>query len=277
MGKDHLTILLFTPRSRRTKSLSVKVSHIKLAFFTLIGFIIAFLSSSFMFNYSFYKKAIQKREQINQLVGKINVLNEDLNRNEAIKESLRGRLEDIEEKLLEMQKLLGKKGIEKELVVGGEFIPADRYSLSYLDFMEQDIDGLFDVLESVPVGTPLSGKINSGFGYRRDPFNSRLALHSGVDIEAKSQQPVIATADGTVKHAGWYKGYGKTVIIKHKHGYKTLYGHLSRVDVNKDQRVKSGDIIGHAGSTGRSTGTHLHYEVIIGGKNINPMRYLSLR
>ncbi len=277
MERDLITILISTPMSRRVKSYSVKVSYVRLAFFTLIGFVIAFLSSSFIFNYSFYKKASQKGEQVKKLISEINVLNKDLEKNEAVKKGLHGRLREIEDILLEMQKLLGKKGIEKELSIGGEFIPADRFSLLYVDFMEKDVNELFDVMESFPVGTPLSGKINSSFGFRKDPFNSRLGFHSGVDLDAKSEYAVVATAGGVVTLADWYKGFGKTIIIKHKHGYKTLYGHLSKVKVEKDQWIKAGDIIGYAGSTGRSTGNHLHYEVIKNGKKVNPLKYLSLR
>lgn len=101
---------------------------------------------------------------------------------------------------------------KKELSIGGEFIPADRLSSSYLDILEKDIDKLMDIIKTVPIGKPLSGKINSGFGYRKDPINSRLAFHLGVDIDAYWGKPVIVTADGVVRHAGWYKGYGKTII-----------------------------------------------------------------
>jgi len=120
----------------------------------------------------------------------------------------------------------------------------------------------------------LCGKINSGFGYRKDPINSRLAFHSGVDIDAYWGQPVILTADGIVRHAGWYKEYGKTVIVEHKNGYETLYRHLSSLNVKEGQYVKSGDVIGFAGSTGRSTGPHLHYEILKNNQKVDPARYL---
>jgi murein DD-endopeptidase MepM/ murein hydrolase activator NlpD len=277
MERDLVTILISTPMSRRVKSFSIKASYLKLAFFTLISFVIVFLSSSFMFNYGFYKKASHKGEQVNKLISEINVLNGDLYKSKFVNERLQGRLKEIEDKLLEMQELLSKKGIEKKLSVGGEFIPADRSSLLYVDFMEKDINELFDVMGSFPIGTPLSGEINSGFGFRKDPFNSRLAFHSGVDIDAKFGHPVVATAGGVVNLVGWYKEYGKAVMIKHDHGYKTLYGHLSKVKVKKDQWINAGDVIGYAGSTGRSTGPHLHYEVIKNGKKVNPLKYLSLR
>jgi murein DD-endopeptidase MepM/ murein hydrolase activator NlpD len=150
-------------------------------------------------------------------------------------------------------------------------------NLSHIDFVEKNINELFDVMKSLPVGTPLSGEINSGFGYRKDPFNLKSAFHPGVDIDAKFGQPVVATADGVVEYAGWYKTYGEAVIIDHKDDYQTLYGHLSKIRVKEGQGVKAGDIIGYAGSTGRSTGPHLHYEVIKDGKTVDPANYIFLR
>lgn len=276
MKKDCIRILMFTPRGKRIKSFNVKFSQIKLAFFTLIGLIIVFISS-FILTYEFYKKADKRKEAVNKLTSQIDTLNKDLGKNETIKENLEERLGDIEKRLLEMQELLDKKGIKKELSVGGEFIPADQVNLSHVDFVEKNINELFNAMKSLPVGTPLSGDINSGFGYRKDPFNFKPAFHSGVDIDARFGQPVIATADGVVEHAGWYKTYGEAVIIDHKDEYQTLYGHLSKIRVKEGQSVEAGDIIGYAGSTGRSTGPHLHYGVIKDGKTVDPANYLFLR
>ena len=276
MERDCIRILMFTPRGKRLKSFNIKFSQIKLAFFALIGLIIVFLSS-FIITYEFYKKADKRKEAVNQLTSQIDALNKDLSKNETVKERLEERLSGIEKKLLEMQELLDKKGIKKELSVGGEFIPANQVNLSHVDFVEKNINDLFSAMKSLPVGTPLSGEINSGFGYRKDPFNSKLAFHSGVDIDAKIGDPVVATADGIVEHAGRYKSYGEAVIIEHKGEYQTLYGHLSKIRVKEGQSVKAGDIIGYAGSTGRSTGPHLHYEVIKDGKNVDPINYLFLR
>ncbi|MER3446504.1 MAG: hypothetical protein C4291_06490 [Candidatus Dadabacteria bacterium] len=276
MERDYIRILMFTTRGKGVKSFNVKFYQIKLAFFTSIGLITVFLSS-FILTYELYKRADKRKEAINRLISQINILNGDLNRNETNKEKLEERLSNIEKRLLEMQELLDKKGIKNELSVGGEFIPANQLNLSHADFVEENINELFDIVRSFPVGTPLSGEINSGFGYRKDPFNSKLAFHSGVDIDAKFGQPVVATADGVVEQAGWYRTYGETVIIEHKDDYQTLYGHLSKIRVREGQSVKAGDIIGYTGSTGRSTGPHLHYEVIKDGKSIDPINYLFLR
>ncbi len=259
------------------KFLNIKLYHIKLILITFFGLTLVSLLS-FIIAYNFYKKAEisthQKKELADQLQSQSNVLNE-MSKDELV---LKSRLVEIEKKLLEMQELLDKKGINKELSVGGQYIPADGFELSYLDNMERSIYEMFNVIKSYPLGKPMiETDIRSGFGYRKDPFRSRPAFHSGVDFEAKQGQPVFATADGIVEKAGWYYSYGNTVIIKHENGYETLYGHLTRVNVKDGQSVKSGDLIGNAGSTGRSTGTHLHYEIIKNGKNLNPSKFLSLK
>ncbi len=114
----------------------------------------------------------------------------------------------------------------------------------------------------------------SGFGTRRDPRTGRQRMHNGVDWAGPQGTPILATASGTITHAGWRGGYGNTVIIQHDFGIETLYAHLHRINVNVGQRVSRGDRIGGMGTTGRSTGVHLHYEIRVGGRPINPMTYI---
>ncbi|HEX3034046.1 MAG TPA: M23 family metallopeptidase, partial [Thermodesulfobacteriota bacterium] len=246
MKTDHKPILGVTVLDDRgVKYINIRSSHVKIAFFTLIGLAMISLSS-FGLMYKFYKKAKinarQKREVVTQLKSQLSLLDQYSTQNELIEEKYKERLKDIEEKLVEMEELLSKKGIKKRLSVGGEFLPNEETDLSYVDFIEKDLDELFTLMESFPLGTPLLGKINSGFGYRRDPFNSRSAFHSGVDIDANQGQRVNATAEGIVEVAGWYRLYGRTVIVRHQYGYQTLFGHLSGVDVKKGQKVKVGDL-----------------------------------
>lgn len=276
MDKDRLTIMLITPGSKGPKALNLKISHLKLLFFLLVVFTVVSLLS-FASTYTFYKDSESKSRSVKKLSTTINVLSQNLNENIATESDLRGRMEDIEQKLLEMQVMLDKKGIKKDLAVGGEFIPADKLSISYADYVKSDIDELFNTMKDLPLGVPLDGKINSGFGYRKDPFRSRYGFHSGIDIDAKTGDPVVATADGVVKKTGWQSSYGKTVVISHKDGFETIYGHLSKISVEEGQEIKVGETIGKAGSTGRSTGTHLHYEVIKDGKRVNPANFLSLK
>ena len=276
MEKDYLTIMLITPGSKGPKAVNLRKTHLKIALFLFtvftVGAIISFASS-----YSYYKDSTSKTKSVKKLARTVNLLKKDLSNNQATEAGLRTRLKDIENKLLEMQEMLDKKGIKKDLAVGGEFIPADRLSVSYVDYMKKDIDELFNTMKNLPVGTPLKGKINSDFGYRKDPFRKRVGFHSGIDIDANYGDPVVATADGVVSKAGWQNSYGKTVVIKHQEGFETIYGHLSKITVKEGQKVKVGDVIGKAGSTGRSTGPHLHYEVVRQGKKVNPNIFLSLK
>ncbi len=276
METDRYTIMLVTAGHKGAKSFSVKKSHIRIAFCSVMIF--AFVSLfSFSTSYIFYKDSATKSQSVNKLISTINLLSQDINKNKIIEAKLKNKLQGIEDTLLEMQEVLNKKGIRKELSIGGEFIPPEKLTLSYVDYMKKDIDYLFNTVKSIPVGTPLKGKINSNFGYRKDPFKSRSGFHSGLDIDANYGQHVVATANGVVTKASWHTNYGKTVIVKHKDNYETLYGHLSKLKVKEGQEVKVGDVIGKAGSTGRSTGTHLHYEVIKDGKRVNPKNFLSLK
>jgi septal ring factor EnvC (AmiA/AmiB activator) len=130
--------------------------------------------------------------------------------------------------------------------------------------------------QRVPFAQPVTASVRftSGFGNRRDPKTGRTRMHSGVDFAGPSGTAIKSTADGVVKKAGWQSGYGNAVVIEHAFGVETLYAHLSRINVSAGQRVSRGDVIGGMGTTGRSTGVHLHYEVRVGGNAVNPMTYI---
>ena len=125
--------------------------------------------------------------------------------------------------------------------------------------------------EKVPLALPVKSafRFTSGFGSRWG------RLHAGTDFAAAHGTPIYATADGVVSHAGWLSGYGQLIKIEHAFGIETRFAHLSRIRVRKGQRVSRGERIGDMGNTGRSTGTHLHYEVRVDGKPINPMTYIK--
>ena len=132
--------------------------------------------------------------------------------------------------------------------------------------------------QQAPFATPVNlGQVrqSSGFGYRRDPKTGGRRLHKGSDFAGKTGTDIFATADGVVTHAGWQSGYGKLVSIKHAFGIETKYAHNSNLRVKVGQRVSRGDHIADMGTTGRSTGTHLHYEVRVNGKPVNPMIYIK--
>ena len=122
---------------------------------------------------------------------------------------------------------------------------------------------------------PVMGPLRSGYGVRSNPFGgSSTEFHKGQDIAVPLGTPIMATADGVIIAAEWHHGYGNAIYIDHGNGINTRYGHLSRIDVVVGQTVKRGDLIGLSGSTGRSTGPHLHYEVRVNGEATNPLPYL---
>jgi murein DD-endopeptidase MepM/ murein hydrolase activator NlpD len=126
----------------------------------------------------------------------------------------------------------------------------------------------------VPSLWPVRGQITAGFGQRLDPFSGEGVFHSGVDISSPFGTRVEASADGIVLHAGPESGYGNEILIDHGFGLTTKYGHLSKIFVVVGQEVKRGQTIGAVGMTGKATGPHLHYEVIVGDTPVNPMKYL---
>ncbi|SFT75555.1 M23 family metallopeptidase [Sedimentitalea nanhaiensis] len=143
---------------------------------------------------------------------------------------------------------------------------------------QMDLLNLYRIAaERAPFASPVRDAVRytSGFGHRRDPKTGGRRMHNGSDFAGPSGTDIFATADGVVTHAGWQSGFGKLVTIQHDFGIKTQYAHTSRILVKKGQRVSRGDHIADMGSTGRSTGTHLHYEVRVNGTPVNPMIYIK--
>ncbi|MFQ6755377.1 M23 family metallopeptidase [Cereibacter sphaeroides] len=159
---------------------------------------------------------------------------------------------------------------------GGDLTPEERRAneiLNGLDRMNLYRLAATKAPFSMPVKTAF--RYTSGFGGRNDPFGRGNRRHEGIDMAGASGSPIYSTADGVVIQAGTASGYGKVIKIRHEFGIQTVYGHLSRIRVEKGQRVSRGDRIGDMGSTGRSTGTHLHYEVRVDGTPVNPMTFIK--
>jgi murein DD-endopeptidase MepM/ murein hydrolase activator NlpD len=131
-------------------------------------------------------------------------------------------------------------------------------------------------LHALPTGIPVGKdfRLTSGFGIRNDPFTGQLAMHEGLDFVADVGSAIVATAAGTVTRSGWDGSYGNVVEISHIEGFTTRYAHLSKRLVNEGQKVQRGDVIAQLGNTGRSTGPHLHYEVMRHDRVLNPMQML---
>jgi murein DD-endopeptidase MepM/ murein hydrolase activator NlpD len=165
---------------------------------------------------------------------------------------------------------------------GGPAIPLDAAGLAALETKMSRIEEELSAHEAVlrergftPSIWPVDGKLESGFGGRRNPFGgTSYEFHDGQDIDAPSGAPVVAGAKGIVAFVGWQHGYGRLVVIDHGGGLTTRYGHLSEFEVEQGVDVARGQFIGRVGSTGRSTGPHLHYEIRINDNPVNPLQYL---
>ncbi|HSD47019.1 MAG TPA: M23 family metallopeptidase [Pyrinomonadaceae bacterium] len=197
-------------------------------------------------------------------------------------EKLNNRVEKVEDT---SRKLAEKSGVVDQGPLpgsGGPALPLDEMGLATLTAkmgrLEEDLKSYEAVLRErgyTPTIWPVSGKLEGGFGGRRNPFGGPgFEFHSGQDIEADMGTPVVAGASGRVTFVGWQNGYGQLVVVDHGGGLTTRYGHLSHIDVEADQMVSRGQLLGKVGSTGRSTGPHLHYEVRINDQAVNPLPYL---
>ena len=199
-------------------------------------------------------------------------------------EKLNNRVEKVEDT---SRKLAEKSGVVEQPNppgTGGPALPLDEMGLATLAAkmgrLEEDLRAYEAILRQrgyTPTVWPVEGTLEGGFGGRRNPFGGGgYEFHSGQDIEAPSGAPVFAGASGKVSFVGWQNGYGQLVIVDHGGGLTTRYGHLSHIDVEINQTVSRAQLLGKVGSTGRSTGPHLHYEVRINDQAVDPLPYLLL-
>ncbi len=198
--------------------------------------------------------------------------------------------EQIDGRARRMRSVLADLGVDigaapANSAVGGPLVPAKppqsgasafERQLYRISLARAQVDRYTNTLVAVPVRKPVIGEVDmsSPFGMRMDPFVKGPAIHTGIDLRGETGGPVRATAYGSVTVAGWQGGYGKMVEIDHGNGFSTRYGHLSEIDVKVGQSVHIGQTIGKIGSTGRSTGPHLHYETRINDEPVDPQKFL---
>lgn len=155
---------------------------------------------------------------------------------------------------------------------GGPFIEHPDTKMDELLFKA---DNYLNTIRRLPLGRPVKGPITSKYGKRKDPLNKKSAFHSGIDFRGKRGEQIHATADGVVKKACRNGGYGNYLLIDHGNGYTTSFSHMKKYLVHKGDRVERGQVIGLVGNSGRSTGSHLHYEIALDNKTINPYKFLQ--
>jgi len=137
-----------------------------------------------------------------------------------------------------------------------------------------EIESELEYLDCLPDLPPVEGRLSSGFGYRRHPITGLRSFHYGIDITNNRGTPVQASGSGVVVFSGWRGTYGKVIIISHGYGYETVYAHNNQLYVSVGDTVEKGDVISAVGNTGNSTGPHLHFEIRLNGKAVNPLTYL---
>jgi murein DD-endopeptidase MepM/ murein hydrolase activator NlpD len=230
--------------------------------------------------------------QPGSLTAKLNRVSQSLDRVEqrqdaaldSMQATLDNKIKRIQGVLADLHVDLGKHG-DITGSIGGPFVPVKAPS-SKADSFERDLykvnltrarfERTLQELRSIPLRKPVEGEIetNSPFGMRMDPFGRGAAIHTGVDLHGEMGEPAHATAAGKVTVAGWSGGYGNMVEVDHLNGVSTRYGHLSKILVKVGQRVTTGQVVGLIGSTGRSTGPHLHYETRINDVPVDPQKFL---
>lgn len=204
--------------------------------------------------------------------------------NAQLKELLNNKIKSLENRSDSLYKL----GLN--LSPNNNYINSDTFNINnvntiikttekLLDNVDLQINTKLDSIINIPVFMPILtidfDKITDNYGWRKHPIYKRWLFHEGIDIKTKYKTNVLATSDGVVIMViKSKKGYGNRIVIDHKNGYKTLYAHLQGFNIKLGDKVKRGDIIGYVGSTGLSTGTHLHYEIIKNNRTVNPIEYL---
>ncbi|MEM8791437.1 MAG: DUF5930 domain-containing protein [Pseudomonadota bacterium] len=247
------------------------------------------------------QQVVQERDTASllseQLASEVEQLSAEVVRWEGRQERVISQLEEAARtSLTGLEKVLNRTDIDLDRILketrrdytgsGGPFIPmaigeiydeaAEDARVTALMTDLERINLMRIATERLPLGKPVQGvRRTSGFGPRRDPFRRRVAMHSGVDWAGPRGTPIYSTGHGIVTFAGRKSGYGIVVKIKHAFGFETVYAHLSRARVSVGEEVQRGDRIADMGSTGRSTGTHLHYEVRIGKKPVNPAKFIE--
>lgn len=287
MASEHHTII-FVPHARarlRKWRVSSTQIYLALATFLLLTGTAGYITWAYFHN-TVDRTTIESLAEENETLREINRSFEQSIR------KLEGQLASYEDRTRQLAIVAGLENLsagDGEAGVGGNPMHLDpttgRYDLTALVDRAGTLSGRLNEVEnlleerqlrisSTPAISPVRGILTSGFGYRRDPVHGGRAFHQGLDIAASPGHPVRVAADGLIIRAGRIGGLGKAVYVTHGYGITTRYGHLSEISVEAGQEITRGQVLGKVGNTGRSTGYHLHYEVHVDGKAVNPLAYL---
>lgn len=269
MAKQKTTVILIDNNQNIRKPVLIPTVFIKYwkiittGFFMFIGIVL-------------YSLILIGKEYLNLQQEEVTALNI---KNKQESAELAKKYNFITRQINEVNNLLISKGISKPNPLETDIQPS--FSLPLVqdstDLFEKYLEDFKLALASTPIGLPVDGQVSSNFGRRYNPFTGGGGEHhNGLDIRGAYGTIVKSTADGVVIFAGYKGDFGNLIIIDHGKNYETLYGHLSQILVKKGQEIKANTYIGKVGSTGRSTGPHLHYEIHKNGKIINPKNFLEI-
>jgi murein DD-endopeptidase MepM/ murein hydrolase activator NlpD len=281
MARNCHTVIL-VPHAR-AKLRKWRVTNLQIGLTVAMLLLLTF--GSFFIGWAYFEKSVDG-DQLARLQAENQALRQANLTFESSVRQLQDQLASHEDRTMELAIVAGLdlEGIGLEAGIGGPDrsegpqLPALEERAGQLsatlDRVEARLEEQLRWISSVPAITPARGLLTSGFGTRRDPITRGRGNHQGVDIAAAPGAPVRASADGLVTRASRQGGLGKAVFLSHGYGLASRYGHLSEITVKPGQRVRRGDVIGHVGNTGRSTGYHLHYEVHLDGEPVDPLAYL---
>jgi murein DD-endopeptidase MepM/ murein hydrolase activator NlpD len=266
VNKNHHSLKPIQVSSKLILNWKKYFAGLSLLFFSLIGTVV-YLTSNSIQQYKLQETLSKKLSSMHTLFAQVDT------------SAMRKKFAKIDKDLLTINDFLKARGIQTAFKgsQGGEIdnvvVSADEIS----DFYEGYLNRIIYNISYTPLGLPFHGDITSTFGHRENPFGgSNIETHAGLDIKGPIGAHVKAMAKGKVEFAGRRGGFGNCIILKHGNGFETLYGHLSKIVVSVGQQIEIGQQIGNIGSTGRSTGPHLHYEVHRNGQKINPEAFLTL-
>ena len=274
--KEKTTILLVNKNQQGIKPIQISTKLIlnwkKYVFAMGLLFLTLIAGIAYLTNQTF--KQDEMRAALSTKLNNMHILFAEVDTS-----TIREKFDNIDKELTTINKYLEKRGV-KPVFKDAQGGVVDNDILSTVEissFYEEYLKNINKSLASIPLGMPFSGRITSSFGHRANPFGGySVETHRGMDIKGPMGAPVKSMAKGKVVFSGVKGGYGNCIILEHGNGFQTLYGHLSKIMVRKGQKIDIGQHIGNIGSTGRSTGPHLHYEVHQNGKRINPISFLTL-
>lgn len=278
--------IILTGEQGRARSFAVPKIKIKAAVYVSLALLVGLIGGSiagahfFIQNRNLQRNLGSLQKELHSVrLANINLHEQVVTIDEEKKTLLEGAVDKLNEKNLLMESILSTAGFdvnveESQQNTGGPFMQITDKTPDDLIFKAERY---LAMIQYVPLGAPVPGVVTSKFGRRRDPINSRPAFHNGVDIRGRMGTDVKATADGKVFELGYDKGgIGRFVILDHKHGFRTTYCHLKKILVKRREEVRRGQVIGLLGNSGRSTGPHVHYEVFLNKKLVDPMKYMKI-